>query len=103
MSNILERANNIVNKRSEEKDRQYGSFKSCMRRAQQIYNGMAPEGQQLSVSSIYRVMVAMKLAREANAHKEDNLLDAVAYIGAWNDYEETIFLIDKDDYEEPNK
>ena len=31
-------------------------------------------------------MIAMKFAREANAHKEDNLLDALAYIGALNNY-----------------
>ena len=31
-------------------------------------------------------MIALKLSREAYMHKEDNLLDAVAYIGSMNDY-----------------
>ena len=31
-------------------------------------------------------MIALKLSREAYAHKEDNLLDVVAYIGSMNDY-----------------
>lgn len=89
MENILARANAIVNERSEEKDRQYGSFEICMKRAQAIYNAMSPEDQSLEVEGIYKVMIAMKLAREGNRHKEDNLLDACAYIGALNNFEES--------------
>ena len=35
---------------------------------------------------MYRAMIALKLSREAYAHKEDNLLDAIAYMGSMNDY-----------------
>ena len=35
---------------------------------------------------MYRAMIALKLSREAYAHKEDNLLDAVAYMSSMNDY-----------------
>ena len=35
---------------------------------------------------MYRAMIALKLSREAYSHKEDNLLDAVAYIGSMNEY-----------------
>ena len=49
---------------------------------------MAPEGEKMSNEGMYRAMIAMKLAREAHAHKEDNLLDAAAYIGALNNYYE---------------
>jgi hypothetical protein len=35
---------------------------------------------------IYISIIAIKLSREAHAHKEDNLLDAVAYMSALNDY-----------------
>ena len=38
--NILEQANDIVNKRSEEKERQYGPFSEGMRRAAMIASGM---------------------------------------------------------------
>lgn len=89
--NILEKANQIVNERAEEKERQYGPFEDCMRRATAIYNLMAPEDENMSTEGMYRAMIAMKLAREAHAHKEDNLLDAAAYIGAWNNYLENNF------------
>lgn len=90
MANILERANEIVNNRSEEKERQYGPFTECMQRATDIYNAMSPKDEQISTKGLYRAMIAMKFAREAYAHKEDNLLDAVAYIGALNNYHEEI-------------
>jgi DNA-binding protein H-NS len=86
--NILKKANQIVNERAEEKERQYGPFEDCMCRAATIYNLMAPEGEKMSTVGMYRAMIAMKLAREARAHKEDNLLDAVAYIGALNNHYE---------------
>ena len=78
MANILEQANKIVNERSEEKERQYGPFQASMERATALYNLMSPKDQQITI--------ALKLSREAYAHKEDNLLDAVAYMGSMNDY-----------------
>ena len=86
MSNILERANRIVNDRAEEKERQYGPFDESMIRACELYNLMVDETQQLTPECIYKVLIALKLSREAYAHKEDNLLDAVAYIGALNNF-----------------
>lgn len=86
MANILKKANEIVNKRSEEKERQYGPLQASMERAAVFYNLMSPKGQQISTAGMYRAMIALKLSREAYTHKEDNLLDAVAYIGAMNDY-----------------
>lgn len=98
MSNILHRADQIVNHRSEEKERQYGPFSECMDRATAIYNAMSPEDERISSLGLYRALVALKLSREAYAHKEDNLLDAVAYLGAmnheledsWPDFEQNI-------------
>lgn len=86
MSNILKKANQIVNERSEEKERQYGPFIESMMRATAIYNNMSPDSELISVEGMYRAMIALKLSREAYAHKEDNLLDAVAYMGSMNDY-----------------
>lgn len=86
MANILKRANEIVNERSEEKERQYGPFSESMRRAVALYNLMSPDNQQITVEGMYKAMIALKLSREAYAHKEDNLLDAAAYIGAMNNY-----------------
>ena len=95
MSNILEKANQIVNERSEEKERQYGPFHESMERAADIYNRMSPEDQQITTTGMYRAMIALKLSREAYAHKEDNLLDAVAYMGSMNDYMEQYKVVSK--------
>lgn len=84
--NILKKANEIVNERSEEKERQYGPFVESMKRATAIYNSISPDTEQISVSGMYRAMIALKLSREVYSHKEDNLLDAVAYMGSMNDY-----------------
>lgn len=99
--NILEKANQIVNQRSEEKERMYGPFNKSMERATAIYNASSPDNEQISVQGMYRALIALKFSREAHAHREDNLLDAVAYIGAMNNYinehlndEDTITTID---------
>lgn len=84
--NILEKADQIVNHRSEEKERMYGPFSQSMARAALIYNASSPEDEQISVQGMYRALIALKLSREAFAHREDNLLDAAAYIGALNNY-----------------
>lgn len=84
MANILKRANEIVNERSEEKEREYGPFSEGMDRAAKIFNGMT--GGKFTAIDMYKAMIALKLSRESYAHKEDNLLDAAAYIGALNNY-----------------
>lgn len=86
MSNILERANKIVNERSEEKERQYGPFSESMERAAKLFNLMSPKGEFITTQGMYRALIALKLSREAYGHKEDNLLDAVAYLGALNNH-----------------
>lgn len=82
--NILEKADEIVNQRSEEKNRQYGSFDESMDKMRDIFNSMT--GLQLETKHMFQAMIALKLSREAHAHKEDNLLDAAAYMGAMNNY-----------------
>jgi|TARA_Y100001973_G_C5184172_1_gene326763 hypothetical protein len=82
--NILNEANKIINKRSEEKSRQYGPFSEGMERAAKIFNGMT--GLNLKPEHVYKMLIALKLSRESYNHKEDNLLDAVAYLGALNNY-----------------
>jgi len=82
--NILEKANDIVNNRSEEKEREYGPFSAGMNRAAMIFNGMT--GLELTAIEMYKALVALKLSRESYSHKTDNLLDAVAYLGALDNY-----------------
>jgi hypothetical protein len=84
--NILEKANEIVNERSEEKERMYGPFDEGMNRAAMILSGMT--GMSIDSTLMYKAMIALKLSRESFNHKEDNLLDAVGYIGGLNNYKE---------------
>lgn len=88
MSNILDRANKIVNERSEEKERQYGPFDQSIERTAAMFNLMS-DNVKLSAEDVFKVLIALKLSREAYSHKEDSLLDAVAYIGALNNYIES--------------
>lgn len=82
--NILVEANKIVNNRSEEKQRQYGDFHTAMDCMRDIFNAMT--GHDLTTQDMYSAMIALKLSRQRHTHKEDNLLDAVAYMGSLNDY-----------------
>lgn len=82
--NILEKANEIVFSRSEEKERQYGDFIEGMGKAAEI--AALISGHQFTIDDMYISMIALKLSRQSYNHKEDNLLDAVAYIASWNEY-----------------
>lgn len=82
--NILEEANNIVNKRSEEKARMYGPFAEGMDRAAMIMRGMT--GKDITGEDMYAALVALKLSRHSYNYKTDNLLDAVAYLGALDNH-----------------
>ena len=84
MSNILEQANNIINNRSEEKERQYGPMGEGFERAAMIASGMS--GKEWSAHDMFIAMIALKFSRQSYNFKEDNLLDAVAYLGAWQNY-----------------
>lgn len=86
--NILKKADDIVNHRAEEKSRQYGPFIACNAKAARIASELC--GKPVTTLDIYYFQIALKLAREAYAHKEDNLLDAVAYIGALNNYHDHV-------------
>ena len=82
--NILDEANKIINERSQEKEREYGPFIECNERAAKMSSLLCKK--EITTLDIYYFQIALKLSREAHAHKEDNLLDAVAYMGALNNY-----------------
>ena len=86
--NILKKANEIINERSEEKERMYGPFEEGMDRAALIASGAT--GKDITVKDMYMCLVALKLSRQSYNHKEDNLLDAVAYLASYNNYENGI-------------
>ena len=82
--NILAEGNKIINERSEEKERQYGPFSEGMERAAKIASGMT--GKDFTAEDMFMVLIALKFSRQSYNHKQDNLLDSVAYIGALNNY-----------------
>lgn len=82
--NILEKANEIINLRKEEKERNYGPFEEGMERAALIASGAT--GKNITTSDMYIFMVALKLSRQSYNHKEDNLLDAIGYLASLNNY-----------------
>ena len=84
MSNILKQADEIINNRSEEKQRQYGPLGEGFERAAMIASGMS--GRTWNADDIFIAMIALKFSRQSYNFKEDNLLDAVAYIGGWQNY-----------------
>ena len=84
MSNILNEANQIINNRSEEKERQYGPLGEGFERAAMIASGMS--GRTWNADDMFIAMIALKFSRQSYNFKEDNLLDAVAYIGGWQNY-----------------
>ena len=86
--NILKKANEIVNERKEEKERQYGPMSWTNDQAAKIATIIS--GKKITCKDMYYMQIALKLARESFSHKEDNLLDLVAYIGGLNNYLEGI-------------
>jgi hypothetical protein len=86
MSNILVRANEIVNLRSEEKERQYGPFHECNERIAALASIMIQK--KITAEDIYYIQMAIKLGRQSFNHKQDNLLDLVAYAAALNNFKE---------------
>lgn len=83
-TDILKEAEDIVNNRSEEKERMYGPFTEGMKRAAMIASGMT--GKDLTAQDMYKILIALKFSRESYNHKKDNLLDAVAYIAALDNH-----------------
>ena len=43
-------------------------------------------GKDWTAHDIFIAMIALKFSRQSYNFKEDNLLDAAAYIGAWQNY-----------------
>ena len=82
--NILLKANEIVNERAEEKTREYGPFDESMTKAAVIASELC--NKHISAEDFYKCLIALKMSRMAYNLKEDTLLDAVAYIGALDNY-----------------
>ena len=85
--NILERANEIVFERAEEKQRQYGEFIEGMEQTARIASEMSRKS--ISTVDVYNVLIALKLSRASWNYKEDNYLDALSYMASLDQYFKT--------------
>ena len=81
---ILQEALDIVENRAQEKEREYGAFGESMERTAIIASIVC--NKEIIAEDVYKILAALKFAREGYIHKRDNLLDAVAYLGALNKY-----------------
>ena len=77
---ILQIAQEIVHERRPEKERQYGPFHEGMEKTAKLASLVT--NKELNAKDIYLILACLKLSRESYNHKQDNLLDLVAYIGA---------------------
>lgn len=93
---ILQRAHDIVYNRSEEKYRMYGDMTDSLKRIAEMVNLI--KGTTLTAEHVCWMLIFGKLVREGNAHKEDNLLDATAYIAALNNLADTNCIAIGPDY-----
>lgn len=84
IEDILKHADNIVNKRKEEIERNYGPFGEGMERAASI--ATASTGKIFTTEDMFIAMVALKLSRNSYAYKYDNILDAICYLAGLDAY-----------------
>lgn len=83
-TNILTKADGIINGRTEEKERQYGPFAESMAKAGRIASEMC--NKEITCEDMFKIMIALKLSRLAYSNKEDTMLDAVGFIAAFNNF-----------------
>jgi len=82
--NILKKADQIINNRSEEKEREYGDFNESMERAARISSDLCKK--EITPEDMFKCMLGLKLSRLANSPKEDTLLDICGYAAGLNNY-----------------
>lgn len=85
--NVFLKADAIINQRSEEKDRQYGPIDQSMTNTAIISSILC--NKEITQEDVYKIMTALKLARLGISYKEDSILDAIAYLGAYNNFKTT--------------
>lgn len=82
----IEIAKEIVIDRLQEKERQYGDFNEGIIKIVKIYNLLYSDSC-INELMVLRVLVLLKITREGNSHKEDNIIDMIAYLDRLNYFE----------------
>lgn len=85
----IEIAKEIVIDRLQEKERQYGDFNEGIIKIVKIYNLLYSDSC-INELMVLRVLVLLKITREGNSHKEDNIIDMIAYLDRLNYFENNI-------------
>lgn len=80
--NVLEQVDEIIYKNRD--DRNYGSFSESMEKTAALASLMT--GKEITAVDVYKILIAMKMTREENAHKDDNIVDAIGYLAGLYDY-----------------
>jgi hypothetical protein len=81
---ILQEAQDIVYKDAGGHD--YGSFEQNMQDACNF--AMVMTGQQMTIDMAFATLIGLKLAREKQVHRIDNMVDVCGYMAGWSDYKE---------------
>ena len=81
---ILLDAHNIVYKDADGHD--YGSFDQNMQDACNF--AIVMTGSMVAIDMAYAILIGLKLAREKQNHKRDNMVDVCGYMEGWSEYKE---------------
>jgi RNase H-fold protein (predicted Holliday junction resolvase) len=81
---ILQEAHDIVFERAAEKTRQYGEFIAGMEQTARIASEMSRK--EITTVDAYNILIALKLSRASWNYKQDNYLDALAYMASLDQY-----------------
>lgn len=77
----LAEADKIVNKRAEERDRDYGGFSASMMKTAVIASELC--NKQITTEDCFKVLMALKLSRLSNSNKLDSFTDLIGYTEGW--------------------
>ena len=94
---ILLDAHSIVYKNADGHD--YGSFDQNMQDACNF--AMVMTGHHVTMDMAYALMIGLKLAREKQNHKRDNMVDVCGYMEGWSEYKEKRELELQKHYNDP--
>ena len=102
---ILQEAHKIVFDRKGHQAQTYGSFNECNRRVAALASVMC--NKEITERDMFLILMALKLGREAFQHREDNLLDLVAYTAALNNWHNGVEVgdgnVEKDEKKQEEK
>ena len=82
--NILEKSNEIIFGRKEEKERQYGPIDESIAKAARVASELT--GKDITTEDFYKCLIALKISRMAYNTKKDTMLDCVGYIAALDSF-----------------